>query len=91
MPTLWRQIVSIFFNLVLIDTVATKYEGMSDAIGNYKDVKGRDYRTGQAVYIPPALWRNIPKCVVDGCSILFDYKSKNDEKWKKIDHEFKVI
>ena len=79
------------FLLTWIDTKEVKYEGMGDAINNYKDVKGKDYKTGQAVFIPPALWRNIPKCVVDGCNILFDFKTKNEEKLKKIDHEFKVI
>lgn len=43
------------------------------------------------VFIPPALWRNIPKCVVDGCTILFDFKTRNEEKLKKYDLEFKTL
>lgn len=74
--------------------MARELELMNGTIENLKQAKkaeGKEYETGKALFIPPGLWRNIPKCVVDGCSILFDYKTRNEIRNHKFDRDFKEL
>ena len=61
---------------------------MEEQIEKIKQTQGRNFVSGQAIFIHPSLWRNIPKCVVDGCNILFDFKTKVEERQRKVDNQF---